>query len=105
MEVAPVGRLPAAIEVAIYRIAQESLTNVARHANASHVELSLRTEQDAVVLRVTDNGRGVDGAWEGAGIRGMRERALLVSADLAIGARPGGGTEVRLTVPVQGGRG
>ena len=93
------------VELVIYRIAQESLTNAARHANASHVELSLRTEQDAVVLRVADNGQGVDGAREGAGIRGMRERALLVSADLAIGARPGGGTEVRLTVPVQGGRG
>ena len=92
-------------ELVIYRIAQESLTNVARHGNASSVELSLTAEQDAVVLRVADNGRGVDGAPEGAGIRGMRERALLVGADLVITARPAGGTEVQLAVPAQGDRG
>ena len=91
-------------ELVIYRVAQESLTNVARHAAASQVELSLTAEPDAVVLRVADNGRGTHGAREGAGIRGMRERALLVGADVSIGERAGGGTEVRLAVPVRGDR-
>ncbi len=97
----PLGR---DAELVIYRIAQESLTNVARHADASEVELSLTAERDAVVLRVVDDGRGFDGVREGAGIRGMRERTLLVGAELSISARAGGGTEVRLVVPVRGDR-
>lgn len=92
-------------ELVIYRIAQESLTNVARHAQATSVELSLKADRDAVVLRVADTGRGRSGAAEGAGIRGMRERALLVGADLAITTRPGGGTEVRLAVPARAAEG
>ncbi|MEU3452908.1 sensor histidine kinase [Micromonospora sp. NPDC006766] len=86
-------------ELVIYRIAQESLTNVARHARAGRVELSLRSEADAVVLRVADDGLG-EVSREGAGIRGMRERAMLIGARLSITAVPGTGTEVRLTVPV-----
>jgi two-component system sensor histidine kinase UhpB len=97
----PLGR---DAELVIYRIAQESLTNVARHAGASHVELDLTAEQDAVVLRVADDGRGVAGGREGAGIRGMRERALLVGAEMSITEQPGGGTEVRLAVPARGDR-
>ena len=98
-------RLPAlspAAELVLYRIAQEGLTNIARHAAASEVDLSLAREGDAVVLRITDDGRGIDGSGEGAGIRGMRERALLVGAQLTLGPRPTGGTEVRLVVPVAG---
>jgi two-component system sensor histidine kinase UhpB len=86
-------------ELVIYRIAQESLTNVARHAEASHVELSLAVEEDHVLLCIADDGRGMDGRREGAGIRGMRERALLIAADLTVQSRPGRGTEVRLVVP------
>ncbi|MGP3913009.1 HAMP domain-containing sensor histidine kinase [Nonomuraea sp. 10N515B] len=90
-------------ELVIYRIAQESLTNIARHAHASHVELSLRAEPDAepeaVVLRITDDGRGGP-IHDGAGIRGMRERAMLISADLTIDGALSTGTEVRLTVPL-----
>ena len=95
------GELPtlsAEVELVIFRIAQESLTNVARHAHASRVELSLRAEPGAVVLRVADDGRG-GVRREGAGIRGMRERALLVGARLTIAEPPRGGTEVRLVVP------
>ncbi|WP_188280216.1 histidine kinase [Streptomyces sp. CBMA29] len=88
-------------ELVIYRIAQESLTNVARHAGAGRVELSLRPEADTVVLRVADDGLG-EVSREGAGIRGMRERALLIDARLSITAVPGTGTEVRLTVPADG---
>ncbi|MFD0821124.1 histidine kinase [Micromonospora zhanjiangensis] len=91
--------LSAEKELVIYRIAQESLTNVARHARAGQVELSLRAEAGAVVLRVVDDGLGRIGL-EGAGIRGMRERALLIGARLTVTATPGTGTEIRLSVPV-----
>lgn len=91
--------LSAEVELVIYRIAQESLTNVARHARAGQVELSLRSEDSRVLLRVADDGRG-EVREEGAGIRGMRERALLVGARLRIDAVPGRGTDVSLAVPV-----
>ncbi|WP_433220563.1 HAMP domain-containing sensor histidine kinase [Microtetraspora malaysiensis] len=87
------------VELVIYRITQESLTNVTRHAGATRVELSLTAEPGAVVLRVADNGRG-GVLQEGAGIRGMRERALLVGASLTVTSPPGEGTEIRLVVPV-----
>ena len=86
------------VELVIYRIAQEALTNIARHADASRVKLSLMTASGTVQLRVADNGRGLNGAAEGAGIRGMRERAILIGADLSIDHGAEGGTEVRLTV-------
>ena len=91
--------LSAEKELVLYRIAQESFTNVARHARATQVELSLRVEADTVTLRVADNGRG-GVRQEGAGIRGMRERALLIGARLTISELPRGGTEVRLIVPM-----
>jgi two-component system, NarL family, sensor histidine kinase UhpB len=87
-------------ELAVYRIAQESLTNVARHAQAKHVTLALEHGHDSVVLRVVDDGRGFDGApEEHGGLRSMRERALLVDGALAIKDGAHGGVEVRLEVP------
>jgi two-component system sensor histidine kinase UhpB len=88
-------------ELVIYRVAQEALTNVARHSGADSVDLSLSRQGQAVALRVADNGRGLAGDADGAGLRGMRERALLVDGQLSIGPRIGGGTEVRLLVPVR----
>ncbi|GGO47616.1 histidine kinase [Streptomyces daqingensis] len=89
-------------ELVLYRVAQESLTNTLRHADARNVELSLCRTPSGLQLRVRDDGRGLRGAPEGAGIRGMRERALLVGAELTVGGAPGGGTEVRLDVPLRG---
>ncbi|MGH2394321.1 MAG: HAMP domain-containing sensor histidine kinase [Candidatus Limnocylindria bacterium] len=94
-------RLRSEVELVIYRIAQEGLTNVARHAGADTVELTLIGRGDTVTLRLTDDGTGLRDSREGAGMRGMRERAILVGADFTIGSRPGGGTELRLVVPVQ----
>ncbi|MEW2355308.1 sensor histidine kinase [Spirillospora sp. NPDC029432] len=87
-------------ELVIYRIAQEGLTNVARHAGATEAVLELAADRDGggVTLRVRDNGRGKGGEDEGAGIRGMRERALLIGAGLTIRSGPGQGTEVTLRV-------
>ena len=87
-------------ELAVYRIAQESLTNVARHAQASRVTITLERGHDSVVLRVVDDGRGFDGVpEEHGGLRSMRERALLVEGALAIKNGAHGGLEVRLEVP------
>jgi two-component system, NarL family, sensor histidine kinase UhpB len=94
-------KLPPETELAIYRIAQESLTNIARHAQATHVVIAIEPGRDSVVLRVADDGRGFGGApTEHGGLRSMRERALLVGGALAIKPAPEGGVEVRLEVPV-----
>ena len=93
--------LTAEHELVVYRVAQEALTNVARHAEASAVELRLEHDPRRTVLTVTDDGRGLTpGSLPSAsGIRGMRERAMLVGAGLTIGSPPAGGTEVQLTIP------
>lgn len=99
---APVTELGPEQELVIYRVAQEALTNVARHAQARTVQLSLRRDDGDAVLRVRDDGRGLpDGAaLSSSGIRGMRERAMLVGASLTLRAVAEGGTEVELRVPV-----
>lgn len=90
------------VELVVYRVAQEALTNVVRHAGARTVELGVSRRGAVLELRVADDGRGLDpGALtRGAGIQGMQERAQMVSGALVVGAREGGGTEVRLEVPV-----
>lgn len=98
-------QLDSEAELVVYRVAQEGLTNTARHAAASTAELSLRRTAGGVRLGIRDDGRGIGGAPEGAGIGGMRERALLVGAALSIDDVAGGGTEVALQVPVRTGNG
>jgi len=88
------------VELVVYRVAQEALTNVARHAAATTVDLVLARHPSGVVLRVEDDGRGLHGAAPGAGIVGMRERALLIGAELTVGPGREGGTQVRLVAPV-----
>lgn len=88
-------------EVVVYRVAQEALTNAARHADAREVELSLGRQGAAVVLEVRDDGRGFEGLADGSGLMGMRERAALVRAELSVVSRPRHGTTVRLRVPVE----
>jgi two-component system sensor histidine kinase UhpB len=98
-------RLDPDAELALYRIAQESLTNVARHADAERVRLELSRGAGSVVLRIADDGKGMNGAQPyGGGLRGMRERALMIGAALAIKESPAGGVEVRLEVPASAAR-
>lgn len=100
-----IGPLSEEQELVVYRVAQEALTNVARHARAIGCELTLARDGVEVILRVRDDGRGlpVDALDSSTGIRGMRERAMLIGAHLSIGAATGGGTEVVLRVPVDAG--
>jgi two-component system sensor histidine kinase UhpB len=94
-------QLSAAQELVVYRVAQEALTNAVRHADAATIRFALTSTDGEVVLAIEDDGRGFDpgSASEGSGIRGMRERALLVRGHLDVGAAPGRGTAVRLRVP------
>jgi two-component system sensor histidine kinase UhpB len=87
-------------ELVIFRVAQEALTNVTRHAKAQAVELSLARLPSKVSLRVSDNGLGAATGIVGAGIRGMQERAMLIGGELSVGTRNKGGTEVRLDLPL-----
>ena len=102
------GREPS---TALFRILQESLTNVARHAAATAVETSLQWQPGQIVLRVKDNGRGIPAAKledpRSVGLVGMRERALLLGGQCEISVRPGEGTtiEVRLPLPSTGSTG
>ena len=91
-------------ELVIYRVAQEALTNVARHADASEVTLSLTKIGNNAVLEVIDNGHGNDNLVAGSGIAGMRERALLVGAELSVVSASLQGTRVRLRISLDGNR-
>jgi two-component system, NarL family, sensor histidine kinase UhpB len=90
-------------EIVVYRVAQEALTNVARHADATRVVMSLHRVGDSVTLTIDDDGRGIP-AYVGPaarGITGMRERALLVSGRVAVGRSASGGTRVTLRIPAR----
>jgi two-component system sensor histidine kinase UhpB len=88
------------VELVIYRVAQEALTNAFRHAEASQVRVALRRAGENVVLIVTDDGRGlpVEMPAHANGLAGMRERAVLIGAEIEIDSTVGGGVKVRLTV-------
>jgi two-component system sensor histidine kinase UhpB len=96
-------KVSAESELAIYRVTQESLTNIARHSQASRVELTLESGAASVVLSVVDNGQGMSEAPANGsgGLRGMRERAVLVGGALAVKPGRDGGVEVRFEVPAE----
>lgn len=90
--------------LALFRIVQESLTNIARHAAASHVEISVAARNGAIDVEIRDNGRGFDPGKtaddRSFGLLGMRERAISVGGEFDISSEPGRGTFVRLHIPV-----
>jgi PAS domain S-box-containing protein len=95
--------LPPDVATALYRIAQEALTNVARHAHASLVELELAVRPEEAALVVEDDGRGMPadaGARRGLGLLGVNERALALGGEVRVERRQGGGTRVIATVPL-----
>ncbi|HEU0167380.1 MAG TPA: ATP-binding protein, partial [Chloroflexota bacterium] len=95
-------RLPAQTEVALFRVIQEALTNVAKHAQASLVRVNMRRLDSSVELIVADNGRGFDPdqmPGDRLGVFGMQERVSLLSGQFELHARPGRGTRLHVTVP------
>ena len=96
--------LAPATALALFRILQEALTNVARHACAKNVRMGLTLEGSSAVLTVTDDGRGIApevlARQTSLGLMGMRERALAFGGTLQLSAEPGRGTTVVVRVPV-----
>jgi len=101
-------RLPAEIETTLYRITQEAVTNVARHAQATHASIRLHFDTQEVILNVSDDGVGMDteagqraaASGKGWGLAGIRERIQLVGGRLDIRSSPGAGTDLTVRVPV-----
>ncbi|MBI2755211.1 MAG: HAMP domain-containing sensor histidine kinase [Chloroflexi bacterium] len=99
-------RLPPQVELVLYRVVQEALTNVAKHAGARHAAVELTRTRREVVARVTDDGQGFEvmdamqSRERGLGLFGMQERLGLVNGTLDIDSTPGGGTTVRAVVPL-----
>ena len=92
---------------AVFRIVQESLTNAARHAQASRIEVSIDLSDGAVALKVRDNGRGFspdDPRKPGSfGLMGLRERAYLLGGEVNITSAPGQGTSIEVRIPLEPG--
>ncbi|MBO28803.1 MAG: hypothetical protein CML61_08620 [Rhodobacteraceae bacterium] len=93
-------------KIALYRIAQEALTNIERHAGASRVAVDLRGHRKGATLRITDNGVGLGrlardpASGGGLGLRNMQERVEQLGGQLRIESAPGGGTTIDATVPL-----
>jgi two-component system, NarL family, sensor histidine kinase UhpB len=101
----PIPQLSSEAELVVYRVAQEALTNVARHADSDSVDVTVASDADELTLTIRDHGRGLPrgSPRDGSGIRGMQERAGLIGADLRIEAPiDGPGTELRLELPLNG---
>jgi signal transduction histidine kinase len=102
------GRLPAPVESALYRVVQEALTNVTRHAQASRASIELERTPRALNCRVRDDGRGFVPAQalasarpRGIGLEGMRERITQLGGTFEIRSEPGCGTELVMTIPIE----
>jgi signal transduction histidine kinase len=94
--------LPADIDLSAFRIIQEAVTNVVRHAGTDECRVSIGQGDGQLSIEVTDSGRGGTAAGTGYGITGMRERAALLGGDFSAGPRPGGGFRVAARLPVPG---
>ena len=99
-----VAQVPEPIASALYRITQESLTNVAKYAQATNAEIRLERDGDWVQLLVRDNGRGIGAADQDKhgtfGLLGIRERVSLLGGEVSIAGEPGRGSEVRARIPL-----
>jgi len=97
-----IASVPADVQLVLYRVAQEALSNAVRHSRAKRVDVRVTRGDRAVELLVGDDGRGFsfEEATRGLGISGMRERAMLVNGELQVESRPEVGTRVRLRVPI-----
>ena len=107
----PITRLPPQVELALYRVAQEALNNIARHANASYAEVTLEFAPDTVTLTIQDNGQGFEVPESPAelapnghfGLLGVQERIEAIGAQLKIESAPGAGTCLMVILPLPSG--
>ena len=94
---------PPTMSIALFRICQESLTNIARHANAKNVSISLEPNENKIILTITDDGKGFDinkkTGKKSLGLIGMRERALMMNGEFEISSEPGKGTSLVVKIP------
>jgi signal transduction histidine kinase len=93
-------RLPDQIEVAAYYVVSETLTNVAKHASASEVDVRARVADGALELRIEDDGVGGAEPAEGSGLTGLADRVEAVGGSIAITSPRGGGTSLRVRLPL-----
>jgi two-component system, NarL family, sensor kinase len=105
------GRLPARLEAGFYRIAQELLSNIGKHAHATQVDMTTELANGSLILAVADDGVGFDlattrvpGVTGGFGLVGLRERVALLGGTLQLDSAPDEGTCVRVAVPYYGGK-
>ena len=99
-----IQRLPADLEIVLYRAVQEGLTNITRHAQAQHATVNLERLASSVWLTITDDGKGIQPGSNnrgGMGLEGMRERVMLVGGQLRLDSTPGVGTQIMVELPVQ----
>ena len=93
------------IATSLFRIFQESLTNVARHADATEIKVTIALQDDQLVLTISDNGKGFDvtgiGHKKTLGLLGMRERTLMIGGKYEIASMPGKGTTITVRVPLK----
>ncbi len=96
-------------QIVLYRITQEALTNIARHANAKNVDIIIRRKDGNILSTIKDDGDGFDyeavteteSLKKSAGLFGMKERVRLVNGEIYIKTKPGDGTEIQITIPIE----
>ncbi len=105
LDAEPQLRLAPNVEAVLFRVAQESLRNVLRHADAQHVSVRIQASSDVATLEVEDDGRGMtppaDGAEEHFGLRMLQDLARDSGGSLELDSLPGRGTKVRLEIPLE----
>ncbi len=98
-------RIPLSISLCLYRVTQESLRNIVKHARATQIHVSLTGEKDAIHLMVKDNGRGFTATKAsgepGLGLVSMRERVRLIQGEILIRSQPGQGTAIEVKAPLK----
>jgi signal transduction histidine kinase len=96
----PARRWPAAVEVAAYFVCGEAVTNVAKYARATHVEIHVQQDETRLVVEITDDGIGGAEQARGSGLRGLTDRVEALGGQLSIDSRAGGGTHLSAQIPL-----
>jgi signal transduction histidine kinase len=101
LDIAIVRRLPESLEVAAYYIVAEALTNTAKHANASEVQVRARTDEQCLSLHICDDGVGGADSAKGSGLIGLKDRIEVLGGRMRVASPLGGGTTLDITIPLE----